>query len=170
MKEFSTYDEMMGTYYENSCNMILPLNSWEFYGEYSNNLFLCKDDLITLQKISANWDFNENYKKQLVENRKVIVVTDLNLKIVFASKNIEEMNGFMPAEVIGRSPKMFQGKETSQKTTSQIRTAIDSQVPFEYSLINYKKDKSKYLCNIQGFPVMNKKGKLVNYIAFEKAA
>jgi PAS domain S-box-containing protein len=100
----------------------------------------------------------------------VVIVTDSKLEIVFASHNMTKMNGYVEEEVIGRSPKMFQGNASSRVTSSEIREAIQLQQPFEKTVVNYNKNGEIYICLIKGFPVFNVKGKLSHFIAFEKAA
>ncbi|WP_299439781.1 PAS domain-containing protein [uncultured Aquimarina sp.] len=170
MKEFEGYDTMMAEYYNATPALVLPLSSWEFYGEHNWLLNNFKNDLDSLSKITKKWDFEDVYHNELVHKKSVIVITNTDLKIVFATRNIEKMSGYSPDEVIGNSPKMFQGKETDQSTSQTIREAVNRQEPFEVSIVNYKKDNSTYLCHIKGFPVLNKRGKLINYIAFEQAA
>ncbi len=170
MQEFSSYDNMMADYYGKMANHTLPLLSWEFYGEHHTMLEIFKDDLVDLKKITKSWDFERNYHNEFVEKQSVIVITNPNLKIVYASKNIQKMNGYSQDEVIGNSPKMFQGEDTCSKTSAKVRDAIKKEVPFEVSILNYRKDKTTYQCVIKGFPIHDKRGKLINYIAFEKAA
>ncbi|MDH7446973.1 PAS domain-containing protein [Aquimarina sp. 2201CG14-23] len=170
MKELEVYDTMMAEYYESITTQFLPLSSWEFYGEHNAFLHSSKQDLDSLQKITKKWNFNNDYHHELVNKKSVIVITSADLKIVFASHNIEKMTGYAPEEVIGSSPKIFQGKDTDPKTSEAIRNAINKKQPFEASILNYKKDNSTYICEIKGFPVCDKRGKLINYIAFEKAA
>ncbi|MBP2832295.1 PAS domain-containing protein [Aquimarina sp. U1-2] len=161
---------MMATYYNGMSSYALPLLSWEFYGEHHTALEVYKEDISTLKKLTQNWEFQKDCYKELIEEQSVIVITNPNLTIVYASKNIEKLNGYTPDEVIGNSPKMFQGAHTCSKTSAQVRSAINNGVPFEVSILNYRKDDTPYTCSIKGFPVHDKKGKLVNYIAFEKAA
>ncbi|GAA4274465.1 PAS domain-containing protein [Aquimarina gracilis] len=170
MKDLNGYDHMMAGYYKKMSNYSLPLLSWEFYGESHAALEIFKDDINNLNKLSKNWDFNKDYYTKLIEEQSVIIVTSPNLEIVYASKNIEKLNGYSPNEVIGNSPKMFQGEGTCEKTSAKVRDAINNGVPFEVSILNYRKDTTTYMCTIKGYPVHDKKGKLVNYIAFEKAA
>ncbi|GGX10654.1 PAS domain-containing protein [Aquimarina muelleri] len=169
MNEFFAYDSVMDKYYKKMSNHVLPLLSWEFYGEHHKLIESFRDDFVALKKVTKNWSFNIDYK-QFIEEDSVIVVTNPKLKIVFASQNIQKMNGYLPEEVIGNSPKMFQGDETCIKTSITVRKAIDSMLPFEVSILNYRKDQTSYMCLIKGFPVHDKQGRLVNYIAFEKAA
>jgi len=170
MKELRGYDEMMSGYYEKMSNHMLPLLSWEFYGEHHASLENFKDDLSALTKLTKNWMFEADYQNELIDKQSVIVVTSPSLEIVYASKNMKKMNGYEPKEVIGNSPKMFQGTNTCSVTSAKVRDAINNEKPFEVSILNYRKDNTTYKCLIKGYPVRDKKGKLVNYIAFEKAA
>lgn len=170
MSEFFEYDNIMAEYYEKTPNRVLPLASWEFYGEYYTKLGSFKEDLATIKKITKNWSFIRNYNTEFVEKESVVIITNLNLKIIYASQNIQGLNGYSSQEVIGNSPKMFQGKDTCVKTSKKVRNAVNKGIPFEVSILNYKKDKTSYTCCIKGFPVHNAQGKLINYIAFEKAA
>jgi PAS domain S-box-containing protein len=81
-----------------------------------------------------------------------------------------EMNGYTPNEVIGNSPKMFQGKLTNEKISKEISEAVKTKQPFDKVIINYCKDGSLYKCQIKGYPVFDTNGKLINFIAFEKIA
>jgi hypothetical protein len=80
------------------------------------------------------------------------------------------MNGYLPNEVIGKSPKMFQGKKTCPKTSQEIREAINAAVPFEKDVINYSKNGNIYNCQIKGLPIFNTLGQLTHFMAFEKVA
>jgi len=148
-----------------------PLISWgfsaAFYAEIKNIVLdTHKISNLALDKKWKNidWDF----KNKLEE--KVILITDAKLNIVFASHNMYKMNGYVEEEVLGQSPKMFQGKETIMKTSNEIREAITLQQPFVKQVLNYKKNGELYYCNIEGFPIFNKKRELVNFIAFEQVA
>ena len=78
------------------------------------------------------------------------------------------MNGYKPEQIIGNKPKMFQGEKTCKKSLSVISSAIKEQRSFETIVTNYRKDGSTYKCWIHGQPVLDNKGKVVNFIAFER--
>jgi hypothetical protein len=65
---------------------------------------------------------------------------------------------------------MFQGKDTDPETRKEIREAIIRRIPFKGSIVNYRKDGSPYDCLVDEYPVWNKSGVLVNFVAFEKIA
>ena len=78
------------------------------------------------------------------------------------------MNGYTLNEIKGKTPRIFQGKETSSKVSATIGKAVKNKKPFEAIVVNYRKDGSTYNCWIKGEPIFNKKGKIVNFIAFER--
>lgn len=171
MSDFNQYDENIALYNSSLKVKSPPIYCWDFnfnFLEDVRNFYLDLNKLDALALRSKwtpnNWDLKSSLKEE------VIIVTDSKLKIVFASHNIVAMNGYSSAEVLGKSPRMFQGKATNAIVSNEIRNAIIELKPFEKTIINYKKNGDTYECLIKGFPVFNTKGHLSHYIAFEKAA
>ncbi len=129
-----------------------------------------QEDKKTLNTLSRkySWQQTWNTDEILLERGEVIIVTDPFLHIVFASSNILEMNGYTPAEVLHKSPRKFQGKETDKYIKNSIGKAIKEKRGCCVSLINYKKNNETYLCRIDARPVFNKDNRLVHFIAFEQ--
>ncbi|MGL2962483.1 PAS domain-containing protein [Flavobacterium sp. RSB2_4_14] len=171
MLEFKEYEIAVDKYHKTMSIKQYPLISWEFFLSAFDKYRISLPDVASLTKISKvnKWNENWNFQNELLDEN-VIVVTDTKLKIVFASQNIIAMNGYKPIEVIGNSPKMFQGKLTDPKVSKAISIAVKEQKPFSQTIFNYCKDGSLYKCHIKGYPVFDKKGKLTNFIAFEKIA
>ena len=154
MSDFNQYDENIALYNSSLKVKSPPIYCWDFNFNFLEDV-----------RWSANdWDLKSSLKEE------VIIVTDSKLKIVFASHNIVAMNGYSSNEVLGKSPRMFQGEATNAIVSNEIRNAIIDLKPFEKTIINYKKNGETYECLIKGFPVFNNKGDLSHYIAFEKAA
>lgn len=149
-----------------------PLLCWDTFIQGYHHKMRLLESLQKLNKFAkgSNWNLDWDIEQKLLREQKIILVTDLSLLIRFASQNIVEMNGYSSEEVIGKSPKMFQGKETEREAKNKIREAITKRIPFHGSIINYRKDGIPYNCLVEEYPVWNKKGKLVNFIAFEKVA
>jgi PAS domain S-box-containing protein len=169
--EFTQYTVAKAKYLNTLRIKKMPLISWNFHAENLEIVKKTTSDCFLLNTIAKdnNWQQQWDLKQEL-QNQTVIVVTCPKLKIVFASQNIMKMNGYKPNEVIGNSPKMFQGPETDQLISKQISQSVNSQKPFDTVVVNYRKDGSLYKCRIKGFPIFNNKGLLTNFIAFEKAA
>lgn len=149
----------------------VPILCWDFHYESINELKKRSLDIKRIKQISNQFKWNES-DLNIIERLKdeVILITDFELKIVFASEGIRKMTGYREVEVLGKKPKMFQGPKTSTVVLKEIRNAIDKQIPFQKTILNYKKNGETYNCHVHGFPVFNLKGKLSHFIAFEKAA
>jgi hypothetical protein len=80
------------------------------------------------------------------------------------------MNGYDYKEIIGKSPRMFQGELTSVESRKNIKIAVEKKLAFKQNIINYKKNGETYICQIEAYPKFDKNGNFVNYIAFETAA
>lgn len=153
-----------------NCNSV-PILCWDFHYESINELKTFSSDLKRIKRISRKFkwkindlDINERLKDE------VVLITDPGLKIIFASEGIAKMTGYTEKEILGKFPKIFQGPMTSALVLKEIRIAIEKQIPFEKTLLNYKKCGETYDCNINAFPVFNNRGNLSHFIAFEKAA
>lgn len=157
------YDKAWAKYQESLSILPLPLMSWEFFN-------LPRAEQKEFNEIQVNWSEKINYSKFKKDNPVAVLVTDANLKIVFASSNITDMNGYNYKEIIGNSPKMFQGEETCLESRKNIRMAVSQLLPFKEVILNYKKNGETYLCQIEAYPKFDKHGNFVNYIAFETAA
>jgi PAS domain S-box-containing protein len=149
----------------------IPLLCWDVYKMQEYMQSLTREDVRQLDALAAEkgWKHSWNFEEKIFRQKKTILVTDTNQHIIFASNSLYDMAGYSPSEVLGKTPHMFQGSETSIQIKEHIRNAIASQQPFSGTLTNYRKNKESYSCYIEGFPVFNRKGDLTNYIAFETA-
>lgn len=170
MKDFSDYDNAAADYYKKIGINPVPVLSWEFQQQFVSELDLARNDAKRLEKLSKkfHWNIDLDFESRL--HQQTILVTDASLSIVFASENMMKMNGYKESDVLGKSPKMFQGKDTDIATSRAIRMAVQGEQPFENTILNYRKNGTTYNCVVQGFPVFNKNGKLSHFIAFETAA
>ena len=172
MSNLKQYEEAIVNYHSLLRVKSLPVFSSNFHYEFLKEIKQSFLDFSTLKeiahqnrwKLSADWDISTAVKEE------VIIVTDAKLKIIFASHNMVKMNGYLGTEVLGKTPKMFQGQVTDRVVSKEISIAIQTEQAFEKTVLNYKKNGEVYACLIKGYPVFNGKGQLSHYIAFEKAA
>lgn len=157
------YDNAWAKYQEKLNILSLPLVLWEFRKEmYSEKMHF--------KTINRFWNTKIDYLKVSKLEKRELVITDKNFKIIFASQNISKMNGYQPEEMLGKSPIMFQGLKTSKRTTLSIRKAVDNLKPFKEVILNYKKNGETYWCEIEAQPMFTKNGAFINYVAYEKTA
>ncbi len=140
-----------------------PLICWDFLTTYYSDAFL-------MNKIQKNWNDKIDFLNVVNIQKREIIVTDKNFKIIFATDTIVNMNGYVPNEIIGQTPGFFQGVDTSKKTKNSIKKALKNIEPFKEVILNYKKNGETYWCEIEAYPKFDHQGNFTNYIAFEKLA
>lgn len=165
-----SYDDAAHKFYGGQNIQGYPLQSMDVYAKFFDKLSMNLLDIKGLTSLATDlkWQDINNFDEEILDKQHIIVVTDAQLKIVYATQNMVEMNGYLPHEVIGKSPKMFQGKSTCRTTTQTVSNAIKNRQPFEVILTNYRKNGTTYECHIKSTPIFDRKGKLVNFIAFER--
>lgn len=147
-----------------------PLLSWDLFIERYDAKLAQFDDLKSIRNIAVkrHLQLPWNIEDLLLHRGKVILLTDPRLHIIFASSNMVAMNGYQPAEVLGKTPEIFQGDATDRRCIGRIRKAIASRSAFSERLINYHKNGTVYSCEIEAYPVFNTAGRFDSFIAFEK--
>lgn len=170
MEKIRFYDEAINKFYRNKELNVSPLSSLDFYSQHFSKVCQNLHDVKNLNDLAhqEKWGYEIPFREEILNKEHVVVVTDPQLNIVYATQNIFSMNGYRPAEILGKKPKMFQGEKTCPETSRNISLAIQKLEPFEATITNYRKNGSTYNCWIQGAPVFNKDGKVVNFIAFER--
>lgn len=171
MKDLKDYENAIIKFRKSLKYSLLPVLSWDFYSQNYEVIKKAEDDMNSLLALSSqnSWTLNSTFlDESLKRDKNIIVVTDTNLKIVFATKNMWDMSQYHPEEIIGKTPKIFQGKDTCETTLKIISKAVKNKEPFHVTLINYRKDGSTYNCLIHGEPIFDEQGEVVNFIAFEK--
>ncbi|HWB28271.1 MAG TPA: PAS domain-containing protein [Chitinophagaceae bacterium] len=147
-----------------------PLHCWDIFIYGYRRRLEFSGDLQRLQSIQKQFNWSEppvSPGYALIWLNKVVIITGITLQIIHATENIYAMNGYESTEVIGNRPSMFQGRDSADVPRKIMRAGIDSRQPFETVITNYKKDGTPYECYIKGYPIFNKNGVLVNYMAFE---
>lgn len=170
MNDTVDYDRAAHRFYKSRDIVPLPLISWDFYAVHLQKIGHDSEDITSLEALAHKnrWEVVPKFREKLVRDSYVIVVTDPHLEIVHATQNILGMTGYLPNEIIGKKPKIFQGRDTSRETSRKIGRAVRLKKPFEAVVLNYRKDGTPYKCWIQGSPVFDRSGKVVNFIAYEK--
>ncbi|MFY8272758.1 diguanylate cyclase [Pseudoalteromonas sp. SSDWG2] len=106
----------------------------------------------------------------------VIVITEANTiekaeggpKIVYVNQAFTELTGYEPEEVIGKTPRMLQGKETCPETRKRVRNALLNQESVRESIYNYSKSGIGYWLDMNIFPLKNAVGELTHFAAVER--
>lgn len=95
----------------------------------------------------------------LAQIQDVIIITETEPldppgpRIVFVNEGVERMTGYRPEEVLGRTPRMFQGPDTDRAALTRIRKALEGRRPIKEELVNYCKDGLPFWNEIEIVPI-----------------
>ncbi len=102
-----------------------------------------------------------------------IVVTDARVDspgplILYANKAHARTFGHTVDEIIGRSPRMFQGPKTDRAMLDRVRTRLEAGEAVQAEAINYRKDGSEFVLQWEIAPVRDESGALVNWVGTQR--
>lgn len=89
----------------------------------------------------------------------VVIITETNPldepgpRIIFANEAAEAMTGYRPEELIGKTPRLFQGPETDRVALDRIRAALTARQRVKEVLLNYCKDGQPYWNEVEIVPL-----------------
>ena len=89
-------------------------------------------------------------------------------EILFANNAFCEMTGYSREEIVGQTPKMFQGEKTDRAILDKVRKSLELWEPCEYDLINYKKNGEEFWVNMSITPLTDENGWYTHWIAIER--
>ncbi|MEN9685267.1 MAG: hypothetical protein RLZZ28_1053 [Bacteroidota bacterium] len=103
-----------------------------------------------------------------------VVITQINdtdslhYRIIFVNNAYCKMTGYTSEEVIGKSPSLLQGENTSKEELTRIRESLKRFESCRMEVINYKKDGTEFWTNIAFFPISDNTGKYTHWIAIKR--
>lgn len=89
-------------------------------------------------------------------------------QIVYVNAALTCMSGYTAEEVLGKTPRILQGEETSRTQLDRIRTALQVGLPIRTELINYRKNGSKYWVEINLVPIRDQAGKITHFVSVQR--
>lgn len=109
----------------------------------------------------------------VVNTNDAVVITEAQLidepgpRIIYVNEAFSRMTGYALEEVLGKTPRILQGANTSRIELDKIRTALSKWQPITVELINYRKDNSEFWNEFSLMPVANKTGHYTHWIAVQ---
>jgi len=104
----------------------------------------------------------------------IIVVTeaapfkDQGPKIVYVNQAFTDLTGYKKEEVIGQTPRILQGPNTSNETTYKIHKALSQQLPVKAQILNYSKSGQEYWLDMNIVPMKNEFNDVFYFAAVER--
>ncbi|MCX6782060.1 MAG: PAS domain S-box protein [Candidatus Magasanikbacteria bacterium] len=111
----------------------------------------------------------EKFKLAVDGASDLIVITDINAKIVFANRAAERITGFKIDEMIGHDPGELWGGQMNTEYYKRMWQIIkkDKKV-FSGEFINKRKNGETYDAEVHVSPIMDKSGDIIFFVSIEK--
>lgn len=98
----------------------------------------------------------------------IVVITNPLGQIEWVNLPFEKLTGYTLEEVIGKKPGSFlQYEGTDERTSKQMKDAIDNRVTFKGEIRNRSKSGREYWLELSINPIFNNQNELINFIAIE---
>ena len=89
-------------------------------------------------------------------------------RILYANEAFTRMTGYSLEEVIGQTPRVLQGPDTSREERDKIRAALKAWKPVVVELLNYRKDGTPFWSEISIVPVCNERGWYTHWVSLQR--
>lgn len=102
-----------------------------------------------------------------------IVITTAELdrpgpRILYVNPAFTLMSGYLEEDVIGGTPRMFQGPQTPPEFRMALRQTLSCGEVFEGETINYRKDGEPYIVEVNISPVSDFEGRITHFVAIQR--
>src|SRR5262245_53277393 len=89
-------------------------------------------------------------------------------QIVYVNPAFTSMTGYMPEEVIGKTPRILQGPRTDRSELNRLRSDCAAGKVFHGEVINYRKNGSEFVLEWTVGPVWNERGEITHFVATQR--
>jgi PAS domain S-box-containing protein len=127
---------------------------------------------ITARKLAEQREWIE---REVVRHvRDGIIVTDANVlappgpRIVYVNPALARSTGYAQDELLGRTPRVFQGPRTDRAALARIRAALARAEPVHEVLINYRKDGSTFYTELDITPLRDGTGAVSHFVSVQR--
>ncbi|SNR16943.1 PAS domain-containing protein [Tenacibaculum jejuense] len=149
------------------------INMLSFDIHLQNYNFLCeesslKKDIFSLKHLAKKYTWENNVEHILSKNSfEALILTDINRNILWVNDGFSKMTGYPKNYAIRKTPSFLQGRSTSAEVRERIKQKLQLGNPFKEVIINHKKDKTEYKCEIHIFPLKDN-NQVTHFLALEK--
>ena len=96
------------------------------------------------------------------------VIDEPGPRIVYANRAHARLFGYDPDEIVGRTPRMYQGPETDRAVLDRLRRALETGEPVASETVNYRKDGTPFVLQWEIAPVRDEAGRIVNWVGTQR--
>ena len=129
-----------------------------------------------LNDVTARKDAEENqalFLRAIADAQEALVVTEARLelpgpRIEFVNEAFTHMTGYTSEEVVGQTPRIFQGPRTDRTVLERMRQRLAQNKGFEGEVVNYRKDGSPFVLAWTVSPVLDVHGNVSRWISSQR--
>ncbi|MFN8167844.1 MAG: EAL domain-containing protein [Candidatus Nanopelagicales bacterium] len=88
--------------------------------------------------------------------------------IVWGNRALEEHTGYRLEELVGRSPRIFQGPGTDMSATHEVSEALRRWEPAKTEVLNYRKDGTPFWVEFDVVPVADADGWFTHWVSVQR--
>ena len=112
-------------------------------------------------------------RRAFSESDFAVILTDADFAfpgptVLFANEAAGALTGYLPEEMVGRSPRILQGEGTTVASRKTMSQALRRGEPCQVVVKNYRKNGEAYDCEIEIRPIRDAEGKVIYAVAFER--
>jgi two-component system, cell cycle sensor histidine kinase and response regulator CckA len=105
--------------------------------------------------------------------RESIIITDAELdrpgpRIVYVNPAFTRMWGYTANDVLGKTPRILQGPRTSGAVRGRMKSTLSSGEIYRGEGVNYRKDGSEVIVDVEIVPLLGIGGAVTHFIAFQR--
>ena len=105
--------------------------------------------------------------------QEAILITDAQLdmpgpRILYVNPAYTRLRGCTAAEVIGKTPRIFQGPRTDRAVLRRLRQKLERGEGFSGEVVNYRNDGSEFDLEWQIAPIRDARGKVTHFVAAQR--
>jgi PAS domain S-box-containing protein len=93
---------------------------------------------------------------------------DGGYKIIYANRAFCRLTGYDLAELVGNSPRMFQGPKSNRETLNKLSIALKTTGYFRGMSYNYRKDGTCYPLEWDISPIQDEDGKTIFFVSIQR--
>jgi PAS domain S-box-containing protein len=114
------------------------------------------------------------FRRAVEASNDLVLITDPVLdapdgpRILYMNQVGERETGYAVSEVLGRTPRLFQGPGTSPEALANIRAALEARRPIRQELLNYRSDGTPMTVELDIAPVVDEAGHCTHFVSVQR--